>query len=476
MAVACGRGFTLVVSEHGEVWGFGQNHEGQLGVAHYEDAPTPVVVGGRSVFGGPVVMVSAGRRHAACVTARGELFACGSSVFERPSPGDLETQWRALRLPVPGGLGPGPAVRMVACGDEHTLVLARSGEVWSGGDGTFGKLGHSARALGTCRKTLARVVMPGGPVAMVAAGQNHSVALAEDGTVRSWGHGGHGQLGSWARDDAEFCFCVPLPALVAQRARPWARRTPVMLAAGAQHTVLVTAEGRAWVWGSGHFGQLGLGARADAFLPVEIRRAAFGGSQVCAAACGDHHTLFVTTAGELWAAGYNGPYRTGRGGELLRIRADGCIDSAAPVRIGADCFPAAGVAAAAGGRCQCVAVDRHGAMYTWGTASFSSRELSASLDRVEHRARPGALGRLPLCDTLVLAPLRLFLPLNARVGHAHALDPLLALALGMGTHPRLGARGCAFCTLPAELLQKIVEACRGECPGAPGARLVVCNK
>ena len=89
-------------------------------------------------------------------------------------------------------------VERLACGALHTLLVLRGGSLWAFGEGTRGGLG-----LGVERQVAAaptrvateeaaegvRVVFVG-----VAAGGGHSVALAADGAVFTWGVGGWVQL------------------------------------------------------------------------------------------------------------------------------------------------------------------------------------------------------------------------------------------------------------------------------------------
>lgn len=104
-------------------------------------------------------------------------------------------------------------VQQVAAGDAHTLCLTAAGSVWAMGSNKHGQLGlgsidpHSSKprlikalhgvplALplsGTCRQrwplTLC-CVHAGQRIKAVAAGASHSMALAEDGAVYTWGCG-----------------------------------------------------------------------------------------------------------------------------------------------------------------------------------------------------------------------------------------------------------------------------------------------
>lgn len=78
----------------------------------------------------------------------------------------------------------------------------------------------------------------------VAAGQYHSIALAADGKVYTWGWGIHGQLGHGTCDNEYY------PKLV------HFEETIMQIAAGHAHSLILTCDGRMYGFGSNAFGQL----------------------------------------------------------------------------------------------------------------------------------------------------------------------------------------------------------------------------
>ena len=74
MTAACGRGFTLLVTENGNMASFGLNSNAQLGCGNLESQGLPIFTRDRACFGGQeLVMVAAGEEHSAGVTRRGDL-------------------------------------------------------------------------------------------------------------------------------------------------------------------------------------------------------------------------------------------------------------------------------------------------------------------------------------------------------------------------------------------------------------------
>ena len=83
----------------------------------------------------------------------------------------------------------------IACGYSHTLVRTECGNIYSFGQGKDGQLGHGMMGATKLLTPTLVEALEGKFVKEVACGQNHSMALARDGRLYTWGNGGHGQLG-----------------------------------------------------------------------------------------------------------------------------------------------------------------------------------------------------------------------------------------------------------------------------------------
>ena len=81
----------------------------------------------------------------------------------------------------------------MSAGGEHSLALTADGAVWSWGEGGSGKLGHGDWQLQLLPKQVE--AFAGQRVVAVSAGGEHSLALAADGAVLTWGEGETGCLG-----------------------------------------------------------------------------------------------------------------------------------------------------------------------------------------------------------------------------------------------------------------------------------------
>ena len=88
----------------------------------------------------------------------------------------------------------------------------------------------------------------------------------------------------------------------------------VMLAAGSFHSAALASDGVVWTWGWGMNGCLGHGAQEARSRPTRLGNGAFGGSAAVMVECGNRITMVVTADGELWTFGSGGLGRLGHGG------------------------------------------------------------------------------------------------------------------------------------------------------------------
>ena len=219
--------------------------------------------------------------------------------------------------------------------------------------------------------------------------------------------------------------------------------------------MILMDDGGLWGCGDGGHGKLGLGSVANELVPARVgAREAFGRCKVLTVACGDAHTLACTDDGGLWSwgSGYGG--KLGHADELDRL---------SPERVAAGCLNGVKVVAVACANVHSAAVTEDGHVLTWGVGEIffpGSQELAG-------------LGHEDLERRLVPSVVDSLLEQGTRVGRFLPLSRDHSMAVAMGTHARLGtghsmaSEQCKYLQMPAELVQMVVEACRGWPEGVP---------
>ena len=126
--------------------------------------------------------------------------------------------------------------------DGHSLALTESGEVFSWGDGDYGKLGHGNSST---QKYPRLIQSLGGKfIQHISAGYRHSAAVTQDGDVFTWGEGDYGKLGHGDSNGRSVPTQVRDLSHVGQ------------VVCGSSHTLVVSQDGRTvWSFGGGDNGE-----------------------------------------------------------------------------------------------------------------------------------------------------------------------------------------------------------------------------
>ncbi len=86
-------------------------------------------------------------------------------------------------------------IRRVACGETHSAAVTATGQVYTWGRGAFGRLGHGDRE-DQPRPRIVEALREKRIIQIACGhGDGHTLALAGDGAVYSFGDADHGKLG-----------------------------------------------------------------------------------------------------------------------------------------------------------------------------------------------------------------------------------------------------------------------------------------
>uniref|UniRef100_A0A8C2J7X3 HECT and RLD domain containing E3 ubiquitin protein ligase 4 n=1 Tax=Cyprinus carpio TaxID=7962 RepID=A0A8C2J7X3_CYPCA len=188
--VACGYWHSLALAKGGQIFSWGQNKYGQLGLGMQgAGVSSPQVV--QSLQGVPFAQISAGGSHSFGLTLSGAVFGWGSNKFGQLGLSDNDDRHfpallKALRS---------QRVVYICCGEDHTAALTKEGGVFTFGAGGYGQLGHNT----TNHEVNPRKVfeLMGNVVTQIACGRQHTLAfIPSSGKIDSFGLGGNGQLGT----------------------------------------------------------------------------------------------------------------------------------------------------------------------------------------------------------------------------------------------------------------------------------------
>lgn len=218
-----------------------------------------------------VTAVATGSKHAVCVI-NGAIYGMGANASHQLGGGAMPQQinaWRELALTATN-MGLTAPIAKVACGRRHTLALTANGELYSTGNNAFNQLGHSNR-----RGDWAAVRVGTNNVAEVCCGIDTSYALTAEGHVYSWGRGESLALGHPITRIEAIHPTTLLPIFVnidvPTRIEGFVtKRVKILeISAGTEHLV-ARDDKDVYTCGQNSFGKLGTGDVQDQLTPVRV--------------------------------------------------------------------------------------------------------------------------------------------------------------------------------------------------------------
>ncbi|KAM4898748.1 serine/threonine-protein kinase Nek9 isoform 3-T3 [Sylvia borin] len=200
----------------------GTKLHGQLGHGDRASYRQPKHV--EKLQGKAIRQVSCGDDFTVCITDEGQVYAFGSDYYG--CIGVDKAYGSEVLEPLQLDFFLTNAVEQVSCGDNHVAVLTRNREVYTWGCGeyergrllTFGSNKCGQLGVGDYKKHLG-INLLGGPlggkqVIRVSCGDEFTIAATDDNHIFAWGNGGNGRLAMTSTERAhgsDICTSWPRP-------------------------------------------------------------------------------------------------------------------------------------------------------------------------------------------------------------------------------------------------------------------------
>ena len=182
-----------------------------------------------------------------------------------------------------------------------SLAVKTDGTIWAWGANSVGQMGNGT--VSTNPVTIPGMVSnsaPGGAInnpLQVTCSRDVGAALLTNGTVWTWGSGGHGELGNGTFGSSYLPAQIPGFSNVTQ------------ISAGWFQILARKSDGTAWAWGNNFYGELGDGTTSNKSSPVQVLNL----SNVVAVSGGDRHSSALLSDGTIWKWGANDVGELGNG-------------------------------------------------------------------------------------------------------------------------------------------------------------------
>ena len=308
MRVASGKNHTLAINSRGELYAWGHNGNGQVGIGTVtprgEYELTPQRVGSDSDW----KVISGGDDYSLALKSDGTLYAWGKN-----NRGQLGIGTTTDNELTPRQVGNDSDWEAIAAGSNHSLALKSDSTLYAWGANSVGQLGNGENGADFADiskdKTTPIQIGTDRDWQTISAGSSYSLAVKTDNTLHVWGHNRIGQLGLGDNTD---------------RNRPTRVSTGwKTVSARFGHSLAIKTDNTLHAWGYNRFKQLGLGDRTNRNSPTQVGSAADWKAVVAR----EYHSLALKDDNTLYAWGHNATGQLGLGDSTNRDR---------PAKVGSD--------------------------------------------------------------------------------------------------------------------------------------------
>ena len=232
--VSCGRNFTICVSIEGEIYSFGDNYQGNLGLGNIMSCNLPHKIDSLK----NVDFVTSGFYHTICKTDNNEIF-----VWGRNEEGELGIENSISQIvPFKCDIWPNHVVD-IKCGCFHTLVLTENGDLFSCGSNEDAQLGRLID--GKFSSSLQKIDnIP--EISRIECGHYHSMCIDINGNLLFFGGNSCGQFGLGDTDKRD--ILVQHPSL----------SNIIDISSKGEHVFVKTSNNEIYAFGSNDNSQLGI--------------------------------------------------------------------------------------------------------------------------------------------------------------------------------------------------------------------------
>ncbi len=309
--VEAGNNFTVALKADGTLWSWGTNKLGQLGTGDLEGRNEPFEIKG---IDGTIKEISVNRNHTLVLSENGEVYAFGQNTYGEIGNGTKTNTKKPEKVMVKNGdeIEPLKDIIKVKAGKYESFAIDKNFDLWAWGwqYTTYAQKVAKLEGTDVIDVTEDYIIKNDGKlyklkdlteietvdrVKHLSEGFDHTVMLTEDNKAYSIGKNVYGQLGNGNNESS-----LIEPVGVRQPDSENLIADIEEIKAGEYYTIAKTKDGKVYVWGNNANNRLGqTDDIKSSNLPIEYT----GVSNVMLVSAGYHHTEIADNEGFVWNFG-----------------------------------------------------------------------------------------------------------------------------------------------------------------------------
>jgi alpha-tubulin suppressor-like RCC1 family protein len=270
-SISCGTTHTMVIDLDDNIWVFGDNLFGQLGLGDFQNRYAPI---GLTHMGQPfkAKSVSCGSYNTTILDLNNNVWIFGNNLYERLGiNSDIDP-----RLPIElTYMGKIFKAKTVSCGKDFTILIDMNDNLWSFGCNQSGQLG-----LGdTIDRSIPTPVLyqdKNLKCKSAICGRDYVMVIDMNNDILGFGYNESGELGLGDNINRY------IPTYMGQNFKAKS------ISCGQCHTIIIDLDDNIWCCGLNEDGQLGLGYYVDRYIPTKLQ-----GIKARSVSCGSNHSMII---------------------------------------------------------------------------------------------------------------------------------------------------------------------------------------
>ena len=247
--IAAGNYTTMVITENKELYGWGFNGYGNIGIGSYTNKVTASKVVGFE----DVIDVSVGKNHTMTLTSDGNVYATGSNLYGQLGNGNEEifkvNEFTKVNLP--------DVITTIDCGELSNAVITVNGNVYTWGQNAYGQLG-----LGDKETQFNPTLVSGlNNIREIEIGKTNAIVRDGNGKMYITGSNIYGQLGKGTKGSSTNVTNFEMLTKIDNGLR---------LATGDTYVVVLKEDGFVWAWGDYNHGDMEKKSITNSKVPVLV--------------------------------------------------------------------------------------------------------------------------------------------------------------------------------------------------------------